>query len=526
VSVQAALREQEPLRARRSQRSVRSTQLQEAIAGFLEQAAASLHADVSAGQEVQFELEARSARMRGASLYCYRPLTAAFIAERYPGLRRLDAHPRALAQLQRCEGLERYLLARGVEPPPRAQRDTDAVLLALLQDVFDEQTDFDPGWLAAHPERLERALERLDGAALAVAGEVTLVASLQGVAISSPEVQLARGLTIARPEALLGAPEPALRAGSADRSHLLVVHTAQGAPSGAEGVAEGAAVVRELVRALRLFGDGRIALGARAWARVDDGSWSTIALGAGGHPHGVLLVTPEQEDELRAFCALISRRSPVDTPIAWALRRFELGCDRPDDYEALSDHLLALRALLSGEAGGASHAPGCADGLLAARLAALCAPPERRRGLVERTLAAVELERDVIAGTPAQGAAPPALARELADHLRALLRDVICGHLRPELAALADEILLADTLAPGEASGDQAAAAAASAERVAGAERSQAEAPGMPAVDWTSELLGAEVTARPADAAPEQLVLDEQAVADQGDPGEVLRVAV
>jgi hypothetical protein len=34
-----------------------------------------------------------------------------------------------------------------------------------------------------------------------------------------------------------------------------------------------------------------------------------------------------------------------------------------------------------------------------------------------------------------------ALAREIEHHLRALLRDVICGHLRPELVELADSLL-------------------------------------------------------------------------------------
>jgi hypothetical protein len=37
------------------------------------------------------------------------------------------------------------------------------------------------------------------------------------------------------------------------------------------------------------------------------------------------------------------------------------------------------------------------------------------------------------------------LAAEIADHARALLRDVICGHLDPDLAALADEILREST---------------------------------------------------------------------------------
>lgn len=466
---------------------MRSLQLQSALTAFLGQAAASLHAEVLAGQEVPFELETRTARMRGAALYCYRPLTDRFIAERYPGLRRLEAHPAATAALERCETLERYLLARGVEAPRRGERHADAVLLALLQDVFEEQTDFDPSWLAQHPERLEQALERLDGSALPRAGEVTLVATLHGLAISSPEIALARGLSIAQPDALRGAPEQALRAGSAERGHLLVAYTATDAPSGAEGVSEGVEVVRELLRALRLFGDGRIALGTRAFARVGEGRWSTIALGGGGHPHGVLLVADEQEDELRAFCNLIARRTPDSGPVAWALRRFELGCDRASEYEGLSDHLLALRVLLGGPA---EREPAAApDGLLAGRLAALCALPERRPELARRTLAAIELERQAIAGVAVERASGLAVARDLADHLRALLRDVICGHLRPELASLADQILLGETSEP--------------------AQRADAEQNGVPSEDRGS-----------------QLSLSEQQLGDAGDPVEVLRVAV
>ena len=58
-------------------------------------------------------------------------------------------------------------------------------------------------------------------------------------------------------------------------------------------------------------------------------------------------------------------------------------------------------------------------------------------------IAAVALERAVIAGGLRQARREQALAREVADHLRALLRDVICGHLGADLPALADELLAA-----------------------------------------------------------------------------------
>jgi len=193
-------------------------------------------------------------------------------------------------------------------------------------------------------------------------------------------------------------------------------------------------VLKDLLRALRLFGDGRVTLGALAWARVGAGSWNPVALGAGGRPHGMLVVGTEQEDELRAFCNLVSRRAPDSNELAWALRRFELGCERASAYEALSDHLLALRALLEPE--------GPASGLLTGRIAALCATPEDRAKLTKRMIKAQALERAAIAGTAEEHTAGLNLARDVADHLRALLRDVICGHLDPNLAALADELLI------------------------------------------------------------------------------------
>jgi hypothetical protein len=157
----------------------------------------------------------------------------------------------------------------------------------------------------------------------------------------------------------------------------------------------------------------------------------------------MLVVTQEHEDELRAFCNLVSRRAPEGDELAWALRRYELGCERASPGEALTDHLLALRALLEPE--------GPASGLLAGRLAALCATPQDRSQLTERIVQALAIERAAIAGggmLARSGALE--LAREVGDHLRALLRDVICGHLSPDLVGLADELLLADDEPSGE----------------------------------------------------------------------------
>jgi hypothetical protein len=446
-----SLREQEPYCAWRSQPDVRSLQLQAALAEFATEAAASLHAEVLAGEEVPFELDSRSGRRRGASpLYCYRPLTDVFIAERFAGLRRLDGYGRAAALLNDFDSLERYLISTGADQRMShgVRGRSDAALLRLLQDVFHEQTDFE-----LRPERLERALERLEGSTFAAADEVTLVATLHGLTIASPELALTRGLSIARPEALHGAPEQAQRGGGeGDHDHLLVAFRVED-PDPRAAVARGREIVRELLSALRLFGDGRIALGPLAWAQIGSGSWSAISLGTGGKPHGMLVVTAEQEDELRAFCNLVSRRAPYENEIAWALRRFEMGCERASEYEAISDHLLALRALLG--APSAREPADSPDGLLAGRLAALCATPDRRGALVERTLQAMALERKAIAGTAVERTSSLALARDLSDHLRSLLRDVVCGHLPCDLVSLADELLVSDRELGEEPLGDE-----------------------------------------------------------------------
>ncbi len=425
---------------------MRSLQLQAALTDYVEAAAAHLQAAVAAGAEVPFELEQQSRRRRsaGPSLYCYRPLTEQFIASRIQELERLPSYTEAARLLAGFEGLGRYVASAGAEiAQAGARAGVRAALRALLDEVFREQTDFH-----LQPERLEAALERLEGSALASTSEVTLVATLHGLTITSAELALTRGLTIAQPHALDGLPVGALalHTGAAD-GHLVVVLVAEH-DEPREALSQGREVLHELLRALRLFGDGRVTLGALAWARIGTGGWGAVALGTGGRPHGMLVVTAEQEDELRGFCNLVSRRAPHDNEISWALRRFELGCERASPYEALSDHLLALRALLEPE--------GPQSGMLIGRLAALCATPERRRELTERIVQAIALERAVVTGTAVEHAGSEALATELANHLRALLRDVICGHLDPDLVALADELLLEDEKAEAEAEADEA----------------------------------------------------------------------
>jgi hypothetical protein len=422
---------------------MRSRQLDAALDELLRATSEHLRAELAAGGEVPFELSTQPSR-RGAgapALYTYRALTGRFIAERDAAIRRLSGYAEASRLLEGYDGLDRYLASAGGEAAAaRGRGRTPAAIGVLLDDVFDEQSDFE-----LRPERVKAALERLAQATLASAGDLTLVATLHGVALSSAELQLTSGLRIARATDLPELPDAILAGAETPEAQLVIVFSAHH-DDPAEALALGRDVLADLVSALRLFGDGRVALGALGWARVGTGSWGPLALSAGRRPNGMLVITPEQEDELRAFCNLVSRRAPHDNDLAWALRRFELACERESPWEALTDGLLALRALLEPEGPG--------SGRLAGRLAALCATAEQRAELTERMTRAVALERSLIAGTAAKSSANRALVDDVSNHLRSLLRDVICGHLDPDLAVIADELLEPDELLHADEAGE------------------------------------------------------------------------
>ena len=137
---------------------------------------------------------------------------------------------------------------------------------------------------------------------------------------------------------------------------------------------------------------------------------------------------------------LARSRPALGGALPWALARFELGCEQPVALDGLSDYLLALRALLD-------RGDPTPDGL-ARRLGALCAEPAHRRAVEASVEQAFRLERLVMRGDvdaaylEAIGVgSPDAVVRELEENLRALLRDMVCGHLAPDLVGIADELL-------------------------------------------------------------------------------------
>jgi hypothetical protein len=407
---------------------VRNAVLHRLLEAFTVESSGRLCADAASGAELPFEIvEQRGGR---TSLYCYRPLTGDFIRGRLTELTTLSSYPAAAAALAECEATDVYLGEQGetrIPPDPRAR--ADAALGAFLAAVFDERSEF--GFEPAHFEAAYAELERTlyEGHCTA-----TVIAPVLGIALDPDtiELTLGDGLSLICGDALADAPDDAVW-GDGDEPNVLAVLAVDQERSSRLPVASARTRFRRLLTALRLFERGGYALGPVAWARTEAGSWRPVAIGASGRPRFLTLVRAAQADELRAFCDLVTRRIPGGGELSWALARFEMGCERLAPFEALTDYLLALRALLEPE--------GPSSGRLAQRLSVICAPPEKRALLAERTARAIALERAVITGLNTGETGVDGLVEELAEHLRALLRDALCGHLDANLVGVADELL-------------------------------------------------------------------------------------
>lgn len=418
-----------------------NTALHQILEAFTGDAACQLAAETARGAEVPFEVtEERRGRV---PLYCYRALTGIFIRERLELLAALPTYPPAVRALAALDGTENYLRQHGEPRIPEEPRGrADATLRSFLGSVFDERSEFE-----FEPGRFESAYAELELSLYEGRCLTTVIAPLQGLALDpeSREVPLGGGLALMRGETVPDAPANAVW-GDGEEPNVLAVLTVTQERSSQPALPLARTRFRRLLTALRLFERGSYALGPAAWTRTDTGTWRPVALGAGGRARLLTTLAGAQEDELRAFCNLIARRTPKGGELAWALARYDMGCERLTPFEALTDYLLALRAMLEPEGPG--------SGRLAGRLAAICARPADRPALAERVAYAISLERAVIAGLAPAEPGVDALVDELAEHLRALLRDVLCGHLDADLRSVADELLAQEAAdAPG---GDQA----------------------------------------------------------------------
>ncbi len=414
---------------------MRNRELHDALRAFALETAALLREDQDRGAEIEFDLDEGS-RRGGPTLYHYRPLTSKFVADRWRRLRALPSF--APACLALGAGAAAYLRINGLRGA-----EAEPALKAMLERLYEDATD-----LSFPEERFERVYAEVERTLYERSQPATVLAPLHGVVLDVERVDLGGGLALVRGGAT-DAPDDALWGDSAggtpgDRRdpNVLVTLTRDVSPDAEPPLTEARERFRRLVTGLRLWKPGGVALSAIGWRRTGDGVWQPFEIEPSGVSRGEPWILAEGEDaDLREFLAAIDRTRPTGS-VSWALSRFEMGCGRRREAEALSDYLLGLRALLE-------RGTDAATGGLALRVAVLCAEEGERRGVQRQVELAQALERFVMGDSPdddymdAIGSdSPRTLVDEVERHLRALLRDVLCGYLEPDLRGLSDELLL------------------------------------------------------------------------------------
>ena len=176
-----------------------------------------------------------------------------------------------------------------------------------------------------------------------------LIAPIVGLRMSLPRLQLPHGVRIVRADAI-EAPVEAMRSEGMGRAawepqFLAVAEQGEGAESADDALRQ----LRELISVMRLFKGGGIGLGPYAFAPTGEGRWRRIATGAPAtRPGGYRLSEDEAE---RAGRVRAPRWRPAPTPTAPSPGRSAASrwaASARAALEGLSDHLLALRAVLEG----------------------------------------------------------------------------------------------------------------------------------------------------------------------------------
>ncbi len=410
---------------------MRNASLHAALRDFALEAAATLMHAVESGDELGFDVDEEPGA--GPILYRYRALTAEYIGVQWPELAQLPALEAAARELG--AGATTWLRSHG-----KAEVEAEPALRAMLERLYEDATSFD-----FPEERFERVYDELERTLYDGTARVVAVAPLRDARLETRRIDLGGGLALVRGDSADAPREAAWLHphldGPAEPSVLITIER-DAEDAGDLPLERLRARIADTVRGLRLWAPGALGPAGSAWVRSDQGPWQHFDVPAAGPGRGEPWIAGEDDaTELREFLAAIEQ-ARVPGRIAWALDRFMLGCERTRDSEALSDFLLALKALLD-----ATDEPGRAS--LSLRLAALCAEEPDRRAVQRRTELAFALERFLIAGGTADsyvdeiGSEPPAqLTAEIETCVRALLRDVLCGYLDADLRRTADDILL------------------------------------------------------------------------------------
>ncbi len=413
---------------------MRDPLLNEALRRLAAEAATRFSTLVASGEQIPFDV-AEQAGPDEAFFHSYVPLTARFVRERESELRSLPAFEPAREAVALAGVAAPYLEQRGEIVAEDSGERAARLLTVFMAGLWDGCTEF-----ALDRDRLESALVVLDAEAGDIDEADIVVVPIVGLQMPVSRLQLPHGAQLVRADSF-EAPIEAMRSEGMGRAawepqFLAIAEQEEGADSAAAALQQ----LGDLISVMRLFKPGGVGLGPHAFAPTGEGRWRRIATGAPAPRADGYKLNEEEAARLVELAETLEARPDPSGPLAWAVRRFELGCERPSALEGLSDHLLAMRAVLDGQ--------GPVGASLPMRAAALIADGSTDRlGAREGVEAALELERAEMSGATAENAE---LAGWFEECVRRILREAALGELGADLNEAADETLIATGLDSGD----------------------------------------------------------------------------
>jgi hypothetical protein len=413
---------------------VRDFLLNESIKRLATEAATRFSSLVAMGEEIPFDVAADAGDE--SAFYSYVPMTGRYVVEHAEELRSLPSFAPAREAAVEAGVAAPYLEARGEAVPGDPGKRAELMLITFFAELWEGSAGF-----ALERERLEAALATLDAESRDADEADVLIVPIVGLRMSMPRLQLPHGVRIVRADSI-EAPVDAMRSEGMGRAAWEPQYLAVAEQHPGEGAEVALQQLRELISVMRLYKSGGIGLGPYAFAPTGEGCWRRIATGAPATRPGGYRLSESEADELIEFGTALEARPDPDSALTWAVGRFEMGCERATALEGLSDHMLAMRAVLEG------HGPVGAS--LPLRAAALIADDSMDQVEArQRAEDLLELERATMNGHPVMGAV--ALATWAEDSVRGLLRKAALGELGSDLSTTADEALIVTGLEGGDA---------------------------------------------------------------------------
>ena len=408
--------------------------LNEALKRLATEAATRFSALVASGDQIPFDVAAEDGD--DSAFYSYVPLTSRFVEERAGELRSLPSFGPAREAAVEAGVAAPFLEARGEQVPADPGERAERMLTAFISSLWEGSTEF-----SLDRARLDSALSVLDAEARGADDADVVIVPMVGLRMSIARLQLPHGVRVVRSDAI-DAPIEAMRSEGMGRASWEPQYLAVAEQHDEEGSEAALDRLRELISVMRLFKGGGIGLGPFAFAPTGEGCWRRIATGAPATRAGGYRLSEEEASELVELASTLEARPDPDSALTWAVGRFEMGCERESALDGLSDHLLALRAVLEG------HGPVGAS--LPMRAAALISDDSLDRiEARERAEETLELERTLMNGRALQNGVQ--LAGWAEESVRRLLLAAALGELGSDLSATADETLIATGLEAGDA---------------------------------------------------------------------------